>query len=599
MTVRREVPLRRSLLVRLLSISLLIVVCAIVTAAWLATRGATRAIEQAQGQALSDDAQVYDTLVGYAADHASWDGVDGLLTELAGSTGRRIVLTTLDRRLIAQSSPSDQPLPARASATVDPLRTDPVLRPSTSETIDARAVGPFRLTAAERDQLHIDAQAIVRCLEGRGVRAVVHDTPSGRPVLNAGDDPKTQEHLRSSCSSWLLLNHTPTEARSFAELDTAVNDCLRDRGLPGAQALDMFVWRPHDGAIAPSAEHIDECVAEARRRQLQPFVAPAALLFTHSPSTSSRTEFALSDDDVVRIIAATGLVLAVAVAATTLLATRLTRPLRALIAAVRGPDGRWTPVPATRRDEIGLLIAAFNDLAARREQAEERRHRMVNDVAHELRTPLTTIRSWLEATQDGLTTPASDPALTALLLNETLHLQYVVDDLRDLAAADAGKLRLNPEPVRLADVLEEVVAAHSGAADAADVTVTWWTTGSPVVTADAVRLRQAVGNLVSNAVRHTPPGGDVTVRGGVDAGEVVIEVADTGTGIAPEDLPHVFERFWRADKSRSRETGGSGLGLAIVRQLVRAHGGEVEVTSTPGIGSTFTLRLPATDTPAP
>jgi two-component system, OmpR family, sensor histidine kinase BaeS len=154
---------------------------------------------------------------------------------------------------------------------------------------------------------------------------------------------------------------------------------------------------------------------------------------------------------------------------------------------------------------------------------------------------------WLEAAEDGIADPGE--ALTSSLLEEALLLQHIIDDLRDLAAADAGQFR----------------------------------------------LRQAVGNLVSNAIRHTPPGGDVTVTCQRAGGEFVVEVADTGTGISPEDLPRIFDRFWRADKSRSRRTGGSGLGLPITRQLVEAHGGHVTATSVPGSGSVFTIRLPAGD----
>lgn len=167
-------------------------------------------------------------------------------------------------------------------------------------------------------------------------------------------------------------------------------------------------------------------------------------------------------------------------------------------------------------------------------------------------------------------------------------------------------MRLHPEPVRIEDVLAQVAAAHQGRAETAGVALTALPAvadaPSPALWADPVRLRQAIGNLVSNAVRHTPSGGRVTVRaygaeasadGASSGGEVVVEVADTGSGISAEHLPHIFDRFWRAEKSRSRRTGGSGLGLAIVRKLVEAHGGSVSATSVEGQGSVFTLRLPA------
>ena len=201
--------------------------------------------------------------------------------------------------------------------------------------------------------------------------------------------------------------------------------------------------------------------------------------------------------------------------------------------------------------------------------------------------PLSNIRTWLEAAQDDLA--PTDAQLLAMLHEEALLLQHIIDDLGDLAAADAGTLRIDPEPTSLRDVLTQVAAGHRGTAQAAGVRLEVDVTGDPVVSADQVRLRQVVGNLVSNAIRHTPPGGSVTLA----ANGGTISVRDTGSGIAAADLPKVFDRFWRADESRSRTTGGSGLGLAIARQLTEAHGGTIEVESEPGRGTVFTIRLPA------
>lgn len=268
------------------------------------------------------------------------------------------------------------------------------------------------------------------------------------------------------------------------------------------------------------------------------------------------------------------------------------RPLRALTAAAQQPPELHVRVPVTTRDETGILAAAFNDLSERRERLEAQRKAMVSDIAHELRSPLTNIRGWLEVTRDGVVDP--DPALLASLHEESLVLQRVIDDLQDLAAADAGTLRLHREPVRCDELLQQVAAAYRVTAPAELRTRAedeLW------LDADPVRMRQALGNLVSNALRHTPPDGTVTLAARRDGDDVLLEVADTGSGIAPEDLPHVFDRFWRAEKSRSRRTGGSGLGLPIVRHLVAAHGGTVDVASEPGKGSVFTLRLPGGPTP--
>jgi two-component system sensor histidine kinase BaeS len=347
----------------------------------------------------------------------------------------------------------------------------------------------------------------------------------------------------------------------------------------------------------------NECLAEARREQLDPDVAPVAELFLGT-GDSALPHFDMSNANKAKIVGVTGLVLALTVAVTALVATRLVRPLRALTQAAQQPLEQHARVPVTTRDETGILALAFNELTERRERMEAQRKAMVSDIAHELRTPLTNIRGWLEVTRDGIVDP--DPELLASLHEEAVLLQRVIDDLQDLAAADAGTLTLHREAVRADELLEQVAAAHRVGAEAAgiklrrefDVAPSLAGEGTPWLDADPVRMRQALGNLVSNAIRHTPAGGTVTLSvRRQDDGQVALEVADTGSGIAAEDLPSVFDRFWRAEKSRSRRTGGSGLGLSIVRQLVAAHGGTVAVTSELGAGTVFTLRLPATNPP--
>jgi two-component sensor histidine kinase len=183
-----------------------------------------------------------------------------------------------------------------------------------------------------------------------------------------------------------------------------------------------------------------------------------------------------------------------------------------------------------------------------------------------------------------------DRTLVGSLIEESALLERLVADLQDLALADAGMLALHPEERDAADLAEATVAAHRAQADVSGVDLHLTTTPA-VVHADPARIRQALGNLVSNAIRHTPPGGTVTVAVGESSDAVTLTVSDTGSGIAGEHLPHIFDRLYRVDPSRSRATGGSGLGLAITKHLVEAHGGRLEVTSTPGTGSTFTIRL--------
>ncbi|WP_329265796.1 HAMP domain-containing histidine kinase [Streptomyces sp. NBC_01478] len=585
--LRAKVPLHRSLLVRLLATSVMIAVCSVAATAWLAARTTSSAIQQEQGQLLSSDTEIYGTLVGYAAVHPDWTGVAPTLRRLAERTGRQITLTTQSRRTIAASSATSAALPTRASAVVDPLRTDPaLLSGGATDRIDPRAVGPYRLTAAERKTLRVWADKIFSCLRATTGAATLTEEPSGRPSVKLPDSVLDGSFVDQGCGLDQLATPVPTEIKPLSRLNTMVNDCLELRKQPGVKVGIDFVIR-----MRGNAQPAQTCLDTARRDQLSPYVAPAALLYVTTPTGAATTGFHFTSANTTRIAGVAGLVLLVTVAVTVVVGTRLVRPLRALADAARRPVEEHQRVPVTTNDEIGYLAAAFNDLSQRRERVEGQRKAMVSDVAHELRTPLSTIRGWLEAVQDGIA--ASDQALVDSLLEEALLLQHIVDDLQDLAEADAGQLRIHPEPLLVRDLLDHVATAHLGRAETAGVTLTTRTDGDPELSGDPVRLRQVVGNLVSNALRHTPPAGTVTLRAHQAADHVTIEVADTGTGIPAEDLPRVFDRFWRAEKSRSRRTGGSGLGLAIVRRLTEAHGGTVTVTSTVGAGTVFTVRLPS------
>jgi two-component system sensor histidine kinase BaeS len=576
------VPRRRSLLVRLLVVSVVVALCSVAATAWLAAQTTTVAIQKEQGQALADDTKIYDQLVGYAATHRDWTLAGAVVADLEKQTGRRIELATQDRRLLVGSDP----LPDKASAVVDPLAVDPALaREAGADRIDSRAVGPFMLPAKEKADLDRSAKEVLRCVVARSGSGTVVDTPSGRPEVRA-DAVGTL----NSCQRSPLDEPTATEAVALSQLQQLANDCLTSKGLPLVKLNLDRTWVPMPAQVAgprPADETVGACIAGARHDQLVPYVAPAALLFVSSPSQAS-AGLDLSPANRARIIGVAALVLLVTVLAAVFAGVRLVRPLRELTgAAQRMKDGDDSArVRIGGSDEIARLAVAFNEMADSRARNEEQRRAMVSDVAHELRTPLSNIRGWLEAVEDGVTEP--DRAFVASMMEEALLLQHIVDDLQDLAMADAGKLRLHPERVHLADVLAQVAAAQQPEG----VRLSVETRGDPELDADPVRLRQAVGNLVTNALRHTPAGGSVDVLGRQDGTWIVIEVADTGAGISAADLPRVFDRFWRAEKSRSRQSGGSGLGLAIVRNLAEAHGGTVTATSTPGHGSTFTLRLP-------
>lgn len=277
------------------------------------------------------------------------------------------------------------------------------------------------------------------------------------------------------------------------------------------------------------------------------------------------------------------------------LASTLTRPIRELTAATQavatGELGRQVSVDS--EDEIGRLAASFNQMSADLARTSEVRRQMTADVAHELRTPLSVLVGYAEALQDGKL--QGTPETYAALHDTARHLQRLVDDLGVLALADAGELSLNRRPVEPLALLERTVLAHKVRAEQAGVTLDIAPTPDlPAVSADPERIAQVLNNLVANALRHTAAGGEILLSAELAASgrAVLLRVRDTGAGIAPEDLPSVFERFYRGDKARSPNHGAAGLGLAIARSLVESHGGSIEVASTLGQGTTFTFSLP-------
>ncbi|MFJ8794456.1 sensor histidine kinase [Streptomyces sp. NPDC102462] len=604
--MKGRIPLRKRMLVRLLIASVLIAVCSVAATAWLAVTTTTSALREEQGQDLAADTDILARLSGYAATHPDWKDVRHTVRELAAKTGRRIALTTPDRVLLADSAPRGTPLPPRPAASVDPLRTDTYTEPGAQLSgLDPRAVGPYRLTAEERERLDAVAGKQRACFESLGIRARIEHAPAGRPFVTAADGTAVTSYFQDRCG-YPSTAPTATEQRALTALTGGTSACLTRKGmnpdLPlylmldpgGAGTFGRFLVKYAGAADGKAMRLVQACVDSARRAQLDPYVAPVAELFL-GLGDQATPRFDMSPANKTKVVGVASLVLAVTVAVTAVVATRLVRPLRALTAAAQQPPDRHVRVPVTTRDETGILAEAFNDLTERRERLEAQRKAMVSDIAHELRSPLTNIRGWLEVTRDGLVEP--DPALLDALHEEALVLQRVIDDLQDLAAADAGTLRLHREPVAAGDLLDQVAAAHRLAADAGAVTLRTECAGEPWLDADPVRMRQALGNLVSNALRHTPADGTVTLAARRDGDEVVLTVADTGHGIAADDLPHVFDRFWRAEKSRSRRTGGSGLGLPIVRHLVAAHGGTAGAASEPGQGAVFTLRLPGIPPP--
>jgi signal transduction histidine kinase len=275
------------------------------------------------------------------------------------------------------------------------------------------------------------------------------------------------------------------------------------------------------------------------------------------------------------------------------LAHRLSAPARALTVAARDlAAGNWNQrLPVRSGDEFGQMTAAFNDMAAEITRQAALRRRLVADVAHELRTPLSVLRLELEATQDGL---QSSQEAVVHVGEELVILESLINDLSLLAQAEAGELPLNLQSEDLGVLVENTVERWHGRAAARGLALSAQVAPDlPSLRLDRLRIGQVLTNLFSNALRHTPAGGKIQVQvRSSDENTLLVSVRDTGEGIPPDLLPHIFERFYRADPARSRETGGAGLGLSIARQAVELHGGRLWAESELGDGSTFCFTLP-------
>ncbi|MDR0347089.1 MAG: HAMP domain-containing histidine kinase [Coriobacteriales bacterium] len=244
----------------------------------------------------------------------------------------------------------------------------------------------------------------------------------------------------------------------------------------------------------------------------------------------------------------------------------------------------------TANDEFSRLGRAVDEMIDAVEKNKKLEHQLTTDVAHELRTPLMAMQATIEAMIDGVL--PVDAARLATLNTEVIRLGRLVDVQLELSRLESGRTPLAIEGLDLSQLVKDLVSAHEMFIEEAGLSIECLVSPSVMVRGDADRLRQAISNLLSNAIRYTPPEGNIVVRVSSQQGLAQVFVSDNGIGIAPEDIPHVFSRFWRAATSRARESGGLGVGLALVREIVARHRGIVSVESKLGVGSTFTLSLP-------
>ena len=284
---------------------------------------------------------------------------------------------------------------------------------------------------------------------------------------------------------------------------------------------------------------------------------------------------------------------AIALLFTFFLSRRISSPIKAIALAARqlGQGDLSQRVQSKAKDEIGELAESFNVMAENLERSEQLRRNMIADTAHELRTPLSNLKGYLEAISDGIIKP--DLNVIRSLDEEANLLSQLVGDLQELSLAEAGELKLDCQMEDILKLIKQTIAVKETQAAAKGVSVAAHLPDElPLASIDARRIGQVLLNLIDNAIAHTPQDGIITIAASQSDNWLEVSVEDTGEGIPTKDLPNVFERFYRVDKSRARATGGAGLGLAITKSLVEAHGGRIEVRSEEGKGSRFSFTIP-------
>ncbi len=313
-------------------------------------------------------------------------------------------------------------------------------------------------------------------------------------------------------------------------------------------------------------------------------------------SVMRHLDSAFGDALLISLAVAVGASAATAAAISWFLTVRIVRPITELAGAARRvARGSYAErVAAPTNDEIGSLAAAFNEMAEALESTERRRSELLSDVAHELRTPVATLNGFVEGLRDGVVEP--NARTWGLLHGETGRLARLIEDLRQVSRAEEHQLELRPERRGVHGLLDDAASSFAAAYAEKGVQLSVDRNGTlPMVDVDPDRIGEVLGNLLSNALRHTPAGGTVVLSGArAEDGGVKLSVADTGEGMSPDAVGRVFERFYRTDSARSRDRGGSGIGLTIARAIAQAHGGELRAESAGiGRGARFVLTLPA------
>lgn len=540
--------------------------------AWFTIRALTGAARETVAASGRDLADVTTALQRYASTHDDWTAAAPTVAALARSTGQRVRLVDASGRILADWSATPTAGPTQTSAgsgASSPANSLP------HAAVDVRLVMPLpeerplgRGVTVRTDLNYLSKWAFMQTVEATARLDEGVCVGASGAVFRLGRD----------ATGWPTFTPVPPACATKASRPDSVGP------------TQTWVSRCHEGGPTLLDCASGYFASQVGSRQPVPVQA-----YVGDESTPVSLP-------VLPAYLAAGLVALLTILAGVLLGRGVVRPVEGVTAAARRlAAGDLTQrAPTGSHGELAELANAFNQMADSLADTERQQRRLVADIAHELRSPLSTIRGYLEAIGDGVVAPT--PELIASLQEEVHVQQRIIEDLQDLSLAESGALTYHREAVDVAALLTAVVRAHQPEAVARGTRLAGPTanagstepSASSQITGDPVRLRQVLGNLVTNALRAAPSGsGEVQVWSESTGRRVRLHVTDNGPGMTDDEVAHAFDRFWRADPARGRDTGGSGLGLAIVRQIVLDHGGEVTIVSTPGHGCDVVIDLPS------
>ncbi|WP_127502456.1 sensor histidine kinase [Actinoplanes solisilvae] len=566
----------------------LVAATAIGATAWLTLNLTSREVTDALEAQARHRAEIVQEIQRYGLRHGNWPGVNRLVVDLSRRTGLHIRVQTSEGEVLSDSdAEAKRPIgPVQAiKYDIDPF---PALRlargPHPKDRSDAELAKlvpvPKNLYGPDPTDLVAGSPAALALRQAAQYRAglilvrCLHESTGEEPALGRDEAPfvtpqqlkRSPDCLRRATAKVLGDRHWLLGYWNY------LISCGDSRGLTEPA-------RTKKGLTCLNGAYIDTVITSS--------AVPLELYL------GGRGSLTAADFGRPAVVGAAGLLL-ITLAGTFLIARQVSRPVRRLtgasiLLAAGHLDAR---VRTDGRSELAQLSQSFNTMARAVQDSEERQRRLIADVAHEMRTPLSNLRGYLEGLSDGVIEP--DRELFASLHEETMLQGRILDDLQVLALAEAGELGYSRTPTDLTDLASSSVTAHRAVAIEAGIELTADAPQPVWIEADPDRMRQVLGNLLTNAIRYTDRDGRVIVRVRAEGGRAVLEVRDTGVGISAGDLPHVFERFWRADPARQRATGGTGLGLTIAHRIVTDHGGRIEVVSQPHLGTNFTLSFPLT-----